>query len=46
VNTTIAVQADGQWLLASSQNSTNRRLAEKLLNTFASRTVPQSGNAQ
>jgi hypothetical protein len=46
VNTTIAVRTDGQWLLASSQNTTNRRLAEKLLNTFASRTVPQSGTAQ
>ena len=31
VNTTVAVRTDGRWLLAASQNTTHRRLAEKLL---------------
>jgi hypothetical protein len=42
VNTSIAVRTDGQWPFASSQNTTHRRLDEKLLNTFASRTVRRS----
>jgi uncharacterized protein (TIGR02246 family) len=46
VNTTIAVRTDGQWLLASSQNTTHRRLAEKLLSMFASRAVRLPGTAQ
>jgi hypothetical protein len=40
VNTTIAVRADGRWLLAASRNTTHRRLAEKVLGTFVSRTLP------
>ena len=38
VNTTIAVQTDSRWLLAASQNTTHRRVADKLLGTLASRT--------
>jgi uncharacterized protein (TIGR02246 family) len=30
VNNSIAVRLDGQWLFAASQNTTHRRLAEKL----------------
>jgi uncharacterized protein (TIGR02246 family) len=46
VNTTIAVKTDGRWRLASSQNTTHRRLAEKLLFTLASRAVRPPGTAQ
>jgi uncharacterized protein (TIGR02246 family) len=35
VNTAIAVRTDGRWLFAASQNTTHRRLAEKLLGKFA-----------
>jgi uncharacterized protein (TIGR02246 family) len=35
VNTTIAVRTDGRWLLAASQNTTHRRLAERLLGLAA-----------
>lgn len=42
VNTTIAVRSDGQWLLAASQNTTYRRLAEKLLGRFALRMSPSA----
>jgi uncharacterized protein (TIGR02246 family) len=35
VNTTIAVRTDGRWLFAGSQNTTHRRLAEKLLDKLA-----------
>jgi uncharacterized protein (TIGR02246 family) len=35
VNTTIAVRTDGRWLFAASQNTTHRRLAEKLLSNLA-----------
>lgn len=35
VNTTIAVRTDGQWQFAASQNTTHRRLAEKLMGKFA-----------
>jgi uncharacterized protein (TIGR02246 family) len=31
VNTTVAVRTDGRWVLAASQNTTHRRLAQKLL---------------
>jgi uncharacterized protein (TIGR02246 family) len=31
---------DGRWLLASSQNTTHRRFAEKLFHKLASRTAP------
>jgi uncharacterized protein (TIGR02246 family) len=34
VNTSIAVRTDDGWLLAASQNTTRRRLAEKLLSKF------------
>jgi uncharacterized protein (TIGR02246 family) len=40
VNTSIAVRADGGWLLAASQNTTHRRFAEKLMGKFFSRTEP------
>jgi uncharacterized protein (TIGR02246 family) len=40
VNTTIAVRTDGRWLLASSQNTTHCRFAEKLFHKLASRTAP------
>jgi uncharacterized protein (TIGR02246 family) len=43
VNTTIAVRTDGRWLLAASQNTTHRRLAEKLFHKLASRTAPPRG---
>jgi uncharacterized protein (TIGR02246 family) len=43
VNTTIAVRTDGRWLLAASQNTTHRRLAEKLFHKLASRTAPSRG---
>jgi uncharacterized protein (TIGR02246 family) len=35
VNTSIAVRTDGGWLLAASQNTTHRRLAEKLMGKIA-----------
>lgn len=35
VNTTIAVLTDGRWLFAASQNTTHRRLAEKLMGKLA-----------
>lgn len=35
VNTTIAVRTDGRWLFAASQNTTHRRLAEKLMGKLA-----------
>jgi hypothetical protein len=38
VNTTIAVRTDSRWLLAASQSTTHRRVADKLLGTLASRT--------
>ncbi|MEB4209309.1 SgcJ/EcaC family oxidoreductase [Mycobacterium sp. 94-17] len=31
VNTSVAVRTDGRWRLAASQNTTHRRLAEKLV---------------
>ncbi|OBB98642.1 SgcJ/EcaC family oxidoreductase [Mycobacterium sp. 852002-40037_SCH5390672] len=31
VNTSVAVRTDGRWRLAASQNTTHRRLAEKLM---------------
>jgi uncharacterized protein (TIGR02246 family) len=37
VNTSIAVRTDEGWLLAASQNTTHRRLAEKLLGKLVSR---------
>jgi uncharacterized protein (TIGR02246 family) len=37
VNTTIAVRTDRRWLIAASQNTTHRRLAEKLMNKLAGR---------
>jgi uncharacterized protein (TIGR02246 family) len=40
VSTTIAVRTDGQWLLAASQNTTLRRLAEKILRKLAQRMMP------
>jgi uncharacterized protein (TIGR02246 family) len=40
VNTTIAVRTDSGWLFAASQNTTHRRLAEKLLGALASRISP------
>jgi uncharacterized protein (TIGR02246 family) len=40
VNTSIAVRNDGRWLLAASQNTTHRRLAEKLLSKLALRAAP------
>ena len=40
LNTTIAVRTDGRWLLAASQNTTHRRLAEKLFRKLASRAAP------
>lgn len=40
VNTTIALPTDGRWLLAASQNTTHRRLAEKLLGKLVSGTHP------
>ncbi len=46
INTTIAVRTDGRWLLAASQNTTHRRLAERLLAKFASRTKPLPVAAQ
>jgi uncharacterized protein (TIGR02246 family) len=42
VNTTIAVRTDGRWLLAASQNTTHRRVADKLLGRFVSQTSPLS----
>src|ERR1700733_692834 len=43
VNTTIAARTDGGWLLAASQNTTHRRLAEKLFRKLASRAAPNPG---
>jgi uncharacterized protein (TIGR02246 family) len=40
VNASIAVRTDGQWLLAASQNTTHRRLAEWFLGKFDPRTLP------
>lgn len=37
VNTSIAVRTDDGWLLAASQNTTHRRLAEKLMGKLISR---------
>jgi uncharacterized protein (TIGR02246 family) len=37
VNTSVAVRIDGRWRLAASQNTTHRRLAEKLMTTLFSR---------
>lgn len=37
VNTSVAVRTGDGWLLAASQNTTRRRLAERLLGTLASR---------
>jgi uncharacterized protein (TIGR02246 family) len=37
VNTSIAVRTEEGWLLAASQNTTHRRLAEKLMLKLASR---------
>jgi uncharacterized protein (TIGR02246 family) len=37
VNTSVAVRIDGRWRLAASQNTTHRRLAEKLMATLFSR---------
>ena len=36
MNSSIAVRADGQWLLAASQNTTHRRFAQKLMDKIAS----------
>jgi uncharacterized protein (TIGR02246 family) len=35
MNTTVAVRSNGRWLLAASQNTTHRRLAEKLVAKLA-----------
>jgi uncharacterized protein (TIGR02246 family) len=35
VNTSVAVRTDGGWLLAASQNTTHRRLAEKFMGKIA-----------
>jgi hypothetical protein len=40
VNTSIAVRTDGGWPLAASQNTTHRRLIEKLMGKFVSRMEP------
>jgi len=45
-NTAIAVRTDGRWLFAASQNTTHRRLAEKLLGKFAPRKSPSPTAAQ
>jgi uncharacterized protein (TIGR02246 family) len=37
VNTSVAVRIDSRWRLAASQNTTHRRLAEKLMTTLFSR---------
>jgi uncharacterized protein (TIGR02246 family) len=37
VNTSVAVRIDGRWRLAASQNTTHRRLAEKLMTALFSR---------
>jgi uncharacterized protein (TIGR02246 family) len=37
VNTSVAARIDGRWRLAASQNTTHRRLAEKLMATLFSR---------
>jgi hypothetical protein len=37
VNTSIAVRTDDGWLLAASQNTTHRRLTEKLMGELISR---------
>jgi len=37
VNISVAVRTDDGWLLASSQNTTRRRLAERLIGTLVSR---------
>lgn len=34
VNTSVAVRTDGRWVLAASQNTTHRRLAEALIAKF------------
>lgn len=36
VNTSVAVRADGRWLLVASQNTTRRRFAETLISTLFS----------
>lgn len=36
VNTSVAVRLDGRWLLAASQNTTHRRLAETLMSKLFS----------
>lgn len=37
INTSVAVRTDSGWLLASSQNTTRRRVAERLMRTLVSR---------
>jgi uncharacterized protein (TIGR02246 family) len=37
INTSVAVRTDDGWMLAASQNTTRRRLAETLLNKLTSR---------
>lgn len=37
INTSVAVRTDDGWLLAASQNTTHRRLADTLMNKLASR---------
>lgn len=44
VNTSVAVRTDDGWLLAASQNTTHRRLAEKLMEQLVSWTRPSPGS--
>lgn len=37
VNTSVAVRIDGRWRLAASQNTTHRRIAEKIMTAIFSR---------
>ncbi|OBG38227.1 MULTISPECIES: SgcJ/EcaC family oxidoreductase [Mycolicibacter] len=37
INTSVAVRTDTGWLLTSSQNTTHRRLAQRLMRTLVSR---------
>lgn len=37
INTSVAVRTDARWLLTSSQNTTLRHLAQRLMRTLASR---------
>jgi hypothetical protein len=44
VNATIALRTDEGWLFAASQNTTHRRLAEKLFGKLASRQIRRDAN--